>query len=107
MAEKDIIVYNFSYLRTLSNRMNMIVDTLSVVEETIRNCTNSINEHWQGQAYEAFSNRVSGLNGSLEKLYEQVKASKDKLDKAIAAEEANEQNIKDKIVDELTADNIF
>ena len=107
MAQNDVIVYNFVHLQNLSTRMSWIVSALENVKELTAKSCQSAEEYWQGNAYEAFVNRATEMNKSLDKLYEQVSASKEKLDKAIALEKENEADILQNTVGGLSADDIF
>ena len=107
MAQNDIIVYNFLHLENLSTRMSWIVTALDDVKKLSAKSGESAKEYWQGQAYEAFLKRITDMNKSLDKLYEQVSASKAKLDTAIEMEKENEADIMQNTVDGLSADEIF
>lgn len=107
MAQKDVIVYNFLHLQNLSTRMGWIVTALGEVKELTAKSCQSAEDYWQGKAYEAFVNRVTDMNKSLDKLYEQVSASKEKLDRAIELEKENEADILQNTVGGLSANDIF
>lgn len=107
MAKNDIIVYNFLHLENLSTRMGWVIEALDDVKKLSKQSGEAAKEYWQGQAYDVFQNRVTDMNKYLDKLYEQVSASKSKLDKAIEMEKQNESDILKNTVGELTADNIF
>lgn len=66
-----------------------------------------VSEYWQGKAYEAFAARFADMNQAIDKLYQQIDASRQKLDKAIALERQNEENLTAHTVGRLSADNIF
>lgn len=107
MAQNDIIVYNFLHLQTLSTRMGWVVEALNEVKKLSAKSGESAGEFWQGQAYDAFIGRLTEMNKSLDKFYEQVSSSKEKLDTAIDMEKRNETDITQTTVGGLSADEIF
>lgn len=107
MADQNILVYKFSELERCSSRMGQVTEALERLHSTAENAKNSVCDYWQGDAYEAFIDRFSKLQGALEKLHEQIDRNKQKLDKAIALEKENEQSLSSQTVGGLSADNIF
>lgn len=107
MAENNILVYKFDELDQCSNKMGQVVQALESVKSMSENVKNGVGEHWQGEAYEVFSARFADMNQAIDKLYQQVSLNKQKLDKAIALERQNEEDINTTTVGRLSADNIF
>lgn len=107
MAENNILVYKFNELDKCSNNMGQVVQALESVKSMSENVKNGVGEHWQGEAYEAFSSRFADVNQAIDKLYQQISLNKQKLDKAIALERQNEEDINTNTVGRLSADNIF
>lgn len=107
MSENNILVYRFDELDKCSNKMGQVVQALEEVKSVSENVKNGVGEHWQGEAYEAFSARFSDMNQAIDKLFQQINSNKQKLDKAIALERQNEEDLNTNTVGRLSADNIF
>lgn len=107
MADKDIIVFNFQELMSISNNMSVITSVLENVRNTTDSLKTSSSDFWQGEAHEAFLKRVTDMETSLQKLYDQVDKSRKKLDTAIQLETQNEDSLTQKTVGGLSAEEIF
>lgn len=107
MSENNILVYRFDELDKCSNKMGQVVQALEEVKSMSENVKNGVGEHWQGEAYEAFSARFLDMNQAIDKLFQQINSNKQKLDKAIALERQNEEDLNTNTVGRLSADNIF
>lgn len=107
MSENNILVYKFDELDRCSNKMGQVVQALENLKSMSENVKNGVGEHWHGEAYEAFSSRFADVNQAIDKLYQQISLNKQKLDKAIALERQNEEDINTNTVGRLSTDNIF
>lgn len=107
MAEKNILVYKFDELEGCSNKMGQVAEALDNVRSLYKDLNNGVSDYWLGEACEAFIERFNETNQAIDKLYRQIDANKQKLDKAITLEKENEENITSETVGRLSADNIF
>ena len=107
MANKDVLVYKFGELDNCSSKMEQVIESLERLKNASGNIRNSVGEYWQGKAYDEFCTRFSGLEQAINKLHDQIKTNKQKLDKAVAMEKENEQDLTSNTVGRLSADNIF
>lgn len=107
MAQNNILVYNFNQLKSIAQRISLVYSALNDVKSINKNLSVNAGEYWSGQAYEAFKGRMEAADKSLDVLYEQIKSSKEKLDKAIQLEEENENDLTNKTVGGLSASEIF
>ena len=107
MADSTVLVYKFDELERCSGRMGQVAEALDRVRSIITNLKSGVGDYWQGEACEAFEVRFANMNQAIEKLYNQVNTNKQKLDKAIALERQNEEDLTSNTVGRLSADNIF
>ncbi len=107
MAQNDVLVYKFEELRRCSSKMGDVGSALQNLKEVSDQVRNSVTDYWQGVAYDAFIKRFNNMNNAVDNLNQQVEKSKAILDKAIALEMENEENLKNVTVGRLSTDNIF
>ncbi len=107
MAANDVLVYKLDELEKCSGKMGAVADALERVRTMAASVGSGAGEHWQGEAYDAFSKRMNGLLKAVEKMFNEVSSSREKLDKAIALERQNEEALTSGTVGKLSADNIF
>ncbi|MGN0692572.1 MAG: WXG100 family type VII secretion target [Oscillospiraceae bacterium] len=103
----NVLVYKFSELEQCSADMGKAAEALGRIRTELKRLTESADADWQGKAYSAFAERSSLLIKAAEKLYEQVNSNKSKLDKAIALQKQNEEDITKNTVGSLSASDIF
>ncbi len=107
MNGSNVLVYKFDELDSCSRKMEQVTEALEKVKSMAETVKNGISEYWQGDAYDAFSKRFADMSQAIDKLYQQIGSSKQKLDKAIALERRNEEELTSNTVGRLSADNIF
>lgn len=105
--DKSVLVYRFDELDSCSAKLGTVLEAISnikIISEDLRIRTD---DYWIGKASDAFEGQMKKMTASIEKLYNDIERSKDKLDKAITLEKQNEENITSNIVNSLSADGIF
>lgn len=107
MAQNDVLVYKFEELRKCSSKISDVADALQNVKEVSAQVRDRVSDYWQGNAADAFIKRFNNMNNAVDSLNRQVEKSREVLDKAIALETENEENLKKDTVGRLSADNIF
>ncbi len=103
----DILVYKFDDLERCSSRMGEVSEALSEIKTLIDRVNSGTDVYWQGRAHNEFTSRLTSMTEAVEKLYEQVEKSREKLDKAIDLERQNEEDLTNNTVGRLSADKIF
>ena len=101
------IVYKFDELDKCSHKMGQVIEALDNLKKFSQNTRNEVIEYWEGEAYISFIKRLGQYNNAIDKLYSDITNSKEKLDKAIALERQNEENLTTQTVGRLSTDNIF
>ena len=107
MPLTESLKYNFDVLESCVTRMgNIAVNTDDIKNELCDICV-SMGSSWKGEAHNAFAERTKRLIENLDTLYNQVIESREKMDKAVAIQKANEENIGNSTVGNLNVGNIF
>lgn len=104
---EEVLVYRFAELESCSGRMGNVVSALDHLKDISVKAKAEIGEYWSGNAYESFLSRMDKMTDALRELHDDVERSRQKLDQAIALARENEKGIQNKVVGELSADNIF
>ena len=100
------LVYDFETLMGCSQNLSVAYSNLQNIRSDLKNIGDSADEFWKGEGRNAYSERCEELIKTLDRLSEAVNTNKQKLDKAIEIQSANEALIETQ-VNNLSADNIF
>lgn len=100
------LVYDFETLMGCSQNLSDAYSNLQNIRSNLKNIGDSADEFWKGEGRNAYSERCEELIKTLDRLSEAVNTNKQKLDKAIEIQSANEALIETQ-VNNLSADNIF
>lgn len=105
--DKNVLVYRFEELESSSGKMSVVLEAIDNISSISENLRAEMNDYWIGKASDAFEVQMKKMTGSIEKLYDDIRISKEKLDKAIALEKQNEESITNEVTNDLSADGIF
>lgn len=102
----EYMKYGFDELDQCGLRLFNIIKATETIKDSYDGVASNLQSSWEGQARNAFDERAKHFKDSINKLYEELMDSKNKLDYAVSTMRPTEELLVKK-VDQLNDDDIF